>query len=371
VVRILISGAGVAGLACARQLGSRGHDVTIVESAERLRTEGTPIDIRGHAIETAARMGVLGSIRQRRVRMSENAYFIDSRGEPVARVPLADINDTADDVELLRGDLVQILAADLPDTVAVRFGDQIRTLLDHDGGVDANFASGRSGRYDVIVGADGQHSAVRRLCFGPDAECLQHLGVYFAIAALPGDSPSDCANVIFNVPGRMAGCFRYGDRAVAVFQFRSAAIDYDHRDLTAQKRMLIEAFAGHRSWKIPELLDAARADPEFYFTAAGQIRLPTWGRGRVVLVGDAGYCPSFLSGRGTSLALSGAVFLAEELERRGEDHVEAFAHYEDRMRHHVISAQNRVHAGRDRMLPETWDDIAARNHALRARGNAP
>lgn len=370
-MRILISGAGVAGLACARQLGSRGHDVTVVESADQLRTAGTPVDIRGHAIETAARMGVLDSIRQHRVRMSENAHFIDSRGEPVARVPLAEINDTADDIEVLRGDLVQILAGDLPDTVVVRFGDRVRTLLDHESGVDVRFASGRTGRYDVVIGADGQHSAVRRLVFGPDAECLAHLGVYFALAALPGGAQTDCANVIFNVPGRMAGCFRYAEKSVAVFQFRSAVISHDHRDLAAQKRILIEAFDGHRSWRIPELLDAARADPGFYFTAASQVRLPSWHRGRVVLVGDAGYCPSFLSGRGTSLALSGAVFLAEELERCGEDHAEAFAAYQDRLRSQVASAQNRVHAGRRRMLPETWGDIAARNRALRAHESTP
>lgn len=370
-MRILIAGAGVAGLACARQLGSRGHDVTVVERAEQLRTAGTPVDIRGHAIETAAQLGVLDSIRQRRVRMSESAHFIDSRGAPVARIPLAEINDTAEDIELLRGDLVQILAGDLPATVAVRFGDQIQTLLNDEGGVDAQFASGRAGRYDVVVGADGQHSGVRRLSFGPDSGCLRHLGMYFALADLPGDRQSDCANVIFNVPGRMIGRFRYADRSAAVFQFLSAAIDVDHRDLAGQKQLLIEAFAGQRSWRIPELLDAARADPAFYLAAASQIHLPTWHRGRVVLVGDAGYCPSFLSGRGTSLALSGAVFLAEELERCGADHAAAFARYQDRLRPHVIFAQNRVHAGRDRMLPATWDDIATRNRALRARENAP
>lgn len=369
-MRILISGAGVAGLACARQLGCSGHDVTVVENAEQLRTAGTPIDIRGHAIATAAKMGLLDSIRQRRVRMSENTHFIDSRGEPVARVPLAEINDSPDDIELLRGDLVQMIARDLPDTVAVRFGDPIRTLLDHEGGVDARFASGRTARYDVVVGADGQNSAVRRMVFGSDAECLRHLGVYFALADLPGDAHADGANVISNVPGRMVGRFRYAGKAVAVFQFRSAAIDYDHRDLDAQKRILTEAFAGHRAWRIPELLDAARADPALYFTAAGQIQLPGWSRGRVVLVGDAGYCPSFLSGRGTSLALSGAVLLAEELDRCGDDLAAAFAGYESRLRPHVSFAQNRVDNGRDRMLPATWADIAARDEALRARENA-
>ena len=184
----------------------------------------------------------------------------------------------------------------------------------------------------------------------------------------PARRDSEGANWIYNVPRRMAGIFRYKGKAVAVFQFRSEPIDYDHHDLDAQKKILIDAFEGYRTWRIPELLDVARADPGFYFTSASQIHLPSWHRGRLVLVGDAGYSPAFLSGRGTSLALTGARFLAEELERCGNDHAAAFARYEARQRPYVTFAQDRVHSGRDRMLPTTWAAIAARNRALRASG---
>jgi 2-polyprenyl-6-methoxyphenol hydroxylase-like FAD-dependent oxidoreductase len=204
--------------------------------------------------------------------------------------------------------------------------------------------------------------------FGPEDDYLRHLGVYLALADHPGEAQSEGANSIYNVPRRMAGIFRYKGKAVAVFQFRSEPIDYDHHDLDAQKKILIDAFAGYRSWRIPELLDAARADPAFFFTAASQIHLPSWQRGRVVLVGDAGYSPAFLSGRGTSLALTGARFLAEELERCGNDHTAAFARYEARQRPYVTFAQGRVYTGRDRMLPTTWAAIAARNKALQAPG---
>ncbi len=389
-MNILVSGAGIAGLACARELGTRGHDVTVVEHARHLRLAGTPIDIRGDAIGVVERMGLLAEIRKQRIRMSELAEFVDSTGEPVARMPMAEVSDSDDDIELLREDLVRILADALPDAAAIRFGDSIETLTDSDGdsdgdsdshghghghgkggnggGVDVRFASGRTGRYDLVIGADGQHSAVRRLVFGPEKDHLRHLGVYFALADLPGEAQSEGPNPIYNVPRRMAGIFRYKGKAVAVFQFRSEQLDYDHRDLDAQKRILLDAFAGHRSWRIPELLDAARADPGFYFTSASQIHLPSWHRGRVALVGDAGYSPAYLSGRGTSLALTGAGLLAEELERSGNDHAAAFARYEARMRPYVTSAQDRVHRGRDRMLPATWDAIAARNKALRAPG---
>ncbi|ONK15222.1 FAD-dependent monooxygenase [Streptomyces sp. MP131-18] len=369
-MHILVSGAGIAGLACALELGTRGHDVTVVEYARHLRLTGTPIDIRGDAIETADRMGLLTKIQKQRVRMSELTQFVDSGGEPVARIPMAEISDSDDDIELLREDLVRILADALPDSAAIRFGDSIETLTDGggDGRVDVRFTSGRTGRYDLVLGTDGQHSAVRRLVFGPEEDYLRHLGVYFALADHPGEARSEGTNSIYNVPGRMAGIFRYNGKAVAVFQFRSEPIDYDHHDLDAQKKILIDAFEGYRSWRIPELLDAARADPGFFFTSASQIHLPSWHRGRVALVGDAGYCPAFLSGRGTSLALTGARFLAEELERCGNDHTAAFARYEARQRPYVTFAQDRVYSGRDRILPATWAAIAARNKALQAPG---
>ncbi|KAF4410623.1 FAD-dependent monooxygenase [Streptomyces lycii] len=369
-MNILVSGAGVAGLACALELGTRGHDVTVVEYARQLRLTGTPIDIRGDAIEAAEGMGLLPQIQKRRVRMSELTRFVDSAGEPVARIPMAEVSDSEDDIELLREDLVRILADALPDTAAIRFGDSVETLADGGAdGVDVRFASGRTGRYDLVLGADGQHSAVRRLVFGPEQDYLRHLGVYFALADHPGDTQPEGANSIYNVPSRMAGIFRYNGRRVAVFQFRSEQLAYDHRDLESQKRILIDAFSGHRSWRIPELLDAARADPGFFFTSASQIHMPRWHHGRVALVGDAGYSPAFLSGRGTSLALTGARFLAEELERCGNDHTAAFARYEARQRPLVTFAQGRVHSGRDRMLPTSWAAIAARNEALQASGN--
>ncbi|MDA2890463.1 FAD-dependent monooxygenase [Mycolicibacterium sp. BiH015] len=357
---ILVSGAGIAGLACALELGSRGHVVTVVESAAQLRTSGTPIDIRGDAIGIADQMGVLRSIRERRIRMSEQTYFVDGAGRPIAAVPVAEMSDSDDDIELLRADLMNILADAVANSVSFRFGDSIQALS-ADGA--AQLASGHHGRYDIVIGADGQHSTVRRMIFGPDEQYLKHLGVYFALAEHPGEGHAPGPNAIHNTPGRMAGLLRYGGKAVAAFQFLSEPIDYDYRDLDAQKQILVDAFAGHRSWRIPELLDVAVADPSFYLTAAAQIHLPCWHRGRVALVGDAGYCAAYLSGRGTSLALTGAHFLAEELA--GGDFSGAFARYESRQRPYVAFAQHSVDRGRDRMLPATWDAIAERNRALR------
>lgn len=365
-MKILVSGAGVAGLACALDLGARGHDVSVVEYADHLRLKGTPIDIRGDAIEIVEKMGLLPKIREQRIRMSELLQFVDADGESIARIPMAEVSDSDDDIEIVREDLVRILADALPDTATIRFGDSIEALTDVGGHVDVEFRSGRSERFDLVVGADGQHSAVRRLVFGPERDYLRHLGVYIALADLPGQAGADRISSMHNVPGRMAGIARYKDKALATFTFRSEPLDYDHRDVDAQKKLLADAFAGHTSWKIPQLLDAAMADPELFFDSASQIHMPSWHRGRVALVGDAGYCAAFLSGRGTSLALTGAWFLAEEIDGNGTDHAAAFARYEARQRPYVTSAQARVGEGRDRLIPATWEAIDGRNAHLRA-----
>jgi 2-polyprenyl-6-methoxyphenol hydroxylase-like FAD-dependent oxidoreductase len=368
-VKILVSGAGVAGLASALDLGAHGHDVTVVEYARRLRVKGTPIDVRGDAIEIVDRMGLLAKVREQRIRMSEANRFVDADGRPVASIPMAVVSDSDDDIEIARGDLVHILADALPDTATIRFGDSIEALTDDGDGVDVHFRSGRAERYDLVLGADGQHSAVRGLVFGPEQDYLRHLGVYIALANLPGETGPDGVT-LYNVPGRMVGIARFKGMALASFTFRSEWLDFDHGDLDAQKKILVDAFAGHTSWKIPQLLDAARADPELFFDSASQIHMPSWHQGRVALVGDAGHCAAFLSGRGTSLALTGAWFLAEELERCGADHTAAFERYEARQRPYVTAAQERVEQGRERQTPLTWEGIAARNERLRASNAA-
>ncbi|CAA0082594.1 putative protein [Mycolicibacterium vanbaalenii] len=369
-MHILVSGAGIAGLAGALELGSDGHDVTVVERARRIRLDGTPVDIRGEAIEAVTSMGLLEKIRQQRLRMSESSQFVDGAGKPVGRVAMAEMSDSDADIEILREDLVRILADALPQAVTIRFGDSIRTLTDCGPDVHVRFGSGRTGRYDLVLGADGQHSVVRRLMFGPEQDHVRHLGVYFALADLPGQAWSEHVNSVYNVPDRLAGVFRYKTRTVAVFQFRSEPLHYDHQDLDAQKAILLAAFADYRSWKIPQLLDAVRAAPDFFFDAASQIDLPCWHRGRVALVGDAGYCPAFLSGRGTSLALTGAHVLAEELRSRGPDPIAAFERYETRLRPHVTAAQQHVHRGSDHLLPASWAAITARNNRLQSNEHA-
>ncbi|PRY44483.1 FAD-dependent oxidoreductase [Umezawaea tangerina] len=361
---ILISGAGMAGLATALDLSARGHRVTVVERASHFRVNGSPIDVRGDALGILEKMGLLDRVREQRVLTTELVQFVDDDGEPVGRPRSADIGDSPDDLEIAREDLANILVDALPPDVEILFRDSVRSLDDDGTGVDVAFASGHRQRFDIVVGADGQHSRVRGLVFGPEGDFARHLGYYVALADLPDEVRPHRMNPMYNAPGRLAGIARYKDRALAVLMFRSDPIDYDYHDLDEQRRIIVDAFAGTTGWKVPQLIEAVRVDPELYFDSSSQIHMRTWHRGRVVLVGDAAHCATSLSGRGTSLAFTGAYFLAEELDRADGDHVVAFERYETRQRPYAEFAQKSVDAGADLIIPPTWEAIAARNERL-------
>ncbi|GAA5069227.1 FAD-dependent monooxygenase [Nocardia callitridis] len=367
-MKILISGAGAAGLCAGIDLARAGHTVEIVERANHLRVNGSPIDVRGDALEIARGMGILDAVREHRITMTEQTVFVDRSGAAVAPLVGQEINESPEDIELPREDLMTILRQALPEEVDLRFAESIVALVDDGSRVAVTFASGREGGYDLVVGADGVHSAVRRMVFGPEEQFSEHLGVYAAIGEAPGQASSDTTRVteILSLPGCFAGIARYRDKTLGILEFRSGPIDYDYHDLDAQKRILAEAFAGIEDWRVPELVKNAQEDPELYFDATALIHMPTWNRGRVVLIGDAAHCATPMAGRGTSLALLGAWTLTEELGRHGDDLAAAFTAYEQRQRPHAAAAQEFARGGADLVVPATWEAIEARNSRLRA-----
>jgi 2-polyprenyl-6-methoxyphenol hydroxylase-like FAD-dependent oxidoreductase len=256
------------------------------------------------------------------------------------------------DVEILKDDLTAILLR-ATDGVEYVYGDSIASLTQRPDGVDVTFERGEPRTFDLVIGADGLHSAVRRLAFGPEADYLRHLNAYLAVFSAPNFLDLDHWQVFHQTPGKMAGLYsaRQNSEARVNIGFESPPIDYDYRDVEQQKKLIADAFDGD-GWEIPRILDEMWRSTDFYFDAMAQVHMDGWSKGRVALVGDAGYCASPLSGQGTSLAMVGAYVLAGELKAAGDDHAAAFAAYRGEMLEFVEANQHLalVNAERTREL---------------------
>ncbi|WP_375482113.1 FAD-dependent monooxygenase [uncultured Mycobacterium sp.] len=332
-MRVLISGASIAGPVLAFWLDRYGFDVTVVERAPTLRkTGGHAVDLFRPAMEISAKMGVLPRIEDRATGTERLRIYRDGARRPIL-VDLTKIYRAASDrhVEIMRDDLGEIYydAAD----VEYLFGDSI-TAISPDG--EVTFERARARRFDVVVGADGLHSNVRRLVFGDDAGLTRYLGGYLAVASVPKSLAPDGEMIGHVEVGRMAGIYsaHHLDDARAVFLFHSPELQYHHRDALRQKDLLRNAFAGMHP-RVDGWLAHLDTTPAFYFDSITQLQLDSWSRGRVTLVGDAGYCPGPAVGGSTSLAVVGAYVLAGELARVRGDYQAAFAAYEQQMREPV------------------------------------
>jgi 2-polyprenyl-6-methoxyphenol hydroxylase-like FAD-dependent oxidoreductase len=321
--RILISGASIAGLTLAHWLARYGFRPTVVERSPGPRAGGNGVDVRGLAVDVVERMGILPAVRAVAADV-HGMKFVDARDRTTARVDIR----IPGAMEIMRGDLVALLRAETE--ADFLFGDSIRSLEPDDRGVTVGFDEAAEARFDLVVGADGLHSHVRRLAFGPEERFLRFKDHYFAFADSDASLGEDRWVTMYNTPGRMTGLYRSGNhaRAKAFFMFRSTPLSYDHRDTDEHKRLVRDVFGGETAWRTPELLDMALADPDFYFDALSQVRMDAWSSGRVALVGDAAWCASPASGAGAELALVGAYRLAGELSAARDDHRTAFRRYQ-------------------------------------------
>ncbi|HEV7653023.1 MAG TPA: FAD-dependent monooxygenase [Actinophytocola sp.] len=354
-MRVLISGASIAGPVAAHRLARDGHEVTVVEQAPGLRPGGAPIDVRGPAIEVAERMGVLAELRSGRTD-TQGVEYVDRAGKRVAAMRPRDFAEDPDDIEVERGDLLSVLYEASRNDAEYVFGDSIDTLSQDAGGVDVTFVSGAPRRFDLVVGADGLHSVVRRLAFGPGG--VRHLGLYVALVPVDPRLGRPDWGVMHNSPGRVAGVYSFHGQATGFFMFRSPELSYDRHDLDQQRKLLTDEFADE-GWQVPELLDAVRTAEDLYFDSVSQVHLPSWVRGRVALVGDAGYCPALLSGMGTTLAMVGASELADAVAQ-GAPH-----RYDETHRPLVRHAQAGVGQSAAVQVPATRWGLWTRNRLTR------
>jgi len=362
---VVISGAGIAGPALAFWLTRNGYRVVVVEIAAGIRPGGQTVDLRGAGGDVVDRMGLIDEMRDRALEQ-RGAAWVRSDGSRRAEMPVTafDGNGLVSKLEILRGDLVDVLYQATKGSVEYRFRSSISDVKQAEDVVEVTFVDGTVLRADLVVGADGPHSAVRRLVFGPEEQFVKPIGGYNAWFSAPDSVGLDGWYLLYQAPGGLNASMRPSrDPAIAKvgLAFQSEPITYDRRDVDEQRQILVERFAG-AGWECDALLSAAQEADDFYFDSFAQIHMPSWSSGRVALVGDAGYCASPLSGMGTSLALVGAYVLAGELGPAdsfdAEQLPDKLSHYETVMRPYVEKCQDLPNTI-DRYAPKSSSDIAA------------
>lgn len=369
---VLISGAGIAGPTLAFWLTRQGYRVTVVELAPQIRSGGQTVDLRGAGRTVVERMGLMDQMAERCLSQRGIAW-VRADGRRRAEMPVEAFhgNGIVSKHEILRGDMAEVLyQATVADT-DYRFGTRIAELSQSSDVVTATLSDGSTVRADLIVGADGPHSAVRRLVFGPEEQFVQPLGGYHAWFTAPDSVGLGDWYLMYQAPGGLNASMRPShDPAIAKagLAFRSDPLEYDRGDLDAQRELLASRFAG-AGWHSDALVAAARQADDFYFDAFTQVHMDTWSSGRVTLVGDAGYCASPLSGMGTSLALVGAYVLAGELGSAdvGLDEprlANALDRYHAVMRPYVDRCQD-LPKGIDGYAPKSTFDIAITTVAMK------
>ncbi|WP_306360846.1 FAD-dependent monooxygenase [Nocardia sp. CC227C] len=362
---VLISGASIAGPALAYWLHRYGVDVTVVERAPAVRPGGQAVDFKGETqLTVLARMGVLDDLRARRTGTTDTR-FVDADGVELA---FMSGDFTGGDLEIRRGDLARVLYDHSAANCEYIFGDRITALREDSDGVHVEFENAPGRDFDLVFGADGIHSGVRRLAFGPERDHVRYRGWYYCIA---GDAPTDPGAprvretaYAYNTPGRLV--IAGGPKSPQLYMFASRELDYPRDDIAAQKRIVIDKFTG-MGWRVPELLGELQATETCYLDSISRVRMKKFTTGRVALVGDAAH-GNTLAGFGTGHAVVGAYVLAGELAAAGGDHTVGFARYDEIMKRYLRTVDG-ANPG-PFLAPKTALGIRFRNWFLGSRAFA-
>jgi 2-polyprenyl-6-methoxyphenol hydroxylase-like FAD-dependent oxidoreductase len=369
-VKVLISGAGIAGPTLAWWLARSGHAVTIVEQAPALRTGGYVIDFWGAGYDVAERMGLIPRIRALGYQVRE-VRFVNRSGRKVGGF-MVDVFQRVTGgrfTSVRRSDLAATIMGALGDRVETLFGDSIAAIDDAGERVRVRLERGGEREADLVVGADGLHSRVRALVFGDEPSFEVPLGFHVAAFEIAGYRPrDDLVYVNFGVAGRQISRLAMrDDRTMFLCVFRDEYLRGGRPTTDAERRAALHGIFGGLGWESDRIMAALDDAPDLYFDRVSQIRMPRWTRGRVALVGDAGACVSLLAGEGTGLAMTEAYVLAAVLATT-HDHDAAFAEYERRLRPFLAGKQRSAARFASSFSPRTAFGIHVRNLVTRLFG---
>jgi 2-polyprenyl-6-methoxyphenol hydroxylase-like FAD-dependent oxidoreductase len=327
---VLISGAGIAGLTLAYWLKKFGYNPVIVETASKLREGGYAIDFWGAGFTVAEKMNIVADLNEADLNISE-VKFIDKNGKRKGGLNYPKIKKLMKNraLTLLRSNLSKVIYQHLDKDIEIIFGDSVAKMEENEDGIKVTFDGGGVRSFNLVVGADGLHSNIRKQVFGDETQFEKYFGYYTSSFTIEDSIFKDSSFLTYNVPDKQAAIYSLNqNKAATFFIFASPQkLSYNHHDIERQKDILKSEFKG-AGWKCVELLSKADAAPDFYFDVVSQIRMHHWSKGRVALVGDAGYCPSLLSGQGSTLAMVGAYVLAGELKEANGNYTAAFEQYE-------------------------------------------
>jgi len=360
---VLISGASFAGLSTAYWMNKLGYNVTVVEVAGSLKKGGTPVNIMENTIDIVKRMGLFEQIEANKITMEtmefKNSDDVTERIDFVKK----DREQRGDvEYEIERDVLLHIMFDAVKDDVEFIFGDSIVSLTEDADGMNVAFKSGQQRSFHLVFGCDGIHSAVKKYWFGKESEFSHFLKTYFSITIVNKLLIRENTIQMYNEPGRMIMLNAYNNKTDIVLCFSSEKeIPYDYRNESEQRNIILEQFSG-TGWRAPELLDEVQKSKTFYFDKLCQMKMPSWTKRRVALVGDAGYCASPAAGRGGSLAIDGAAALANAFKKYPGDFELAFREYNESFRPFIEEVQaDVVNFGLEALMPATEETIRKRN----------
>jgi 2-polyprenyl-6-methoxyphenol hydroxylase-like FAD-dependent oxidoreductase len=370
VLRVLISGAGIAGPTLAYWLAHYGMEPTLVEKSPQLRTGGYVIDFWGAGFEIAERMGLLPEINRTGYRVRE-LRVVNRAGRTVSGFPVDAFARVTGGryTTVPRGDLSAAIFGLIENKMETIFGDSVARIEQADNAVSVTFQSGMKRKFDLVVGADGLHSRVREIAFGPQDRFEKYLGIKVAAFEVAGYRPRDeLVYFLYTEVGQQVGRFTMrGDRTLFLFTFA----DRDPGsagDISSQKALLRKRF-GKSGWECPQILDALDAATDLYFDRVSQIRMNEdeglWTRGRITLIGDAASCVSLLAGQGTALAMVAAYILAGELHRANGNYAKAFSRYQELFGPFVQAKQKAALRFADFFAPPSQSSLFIRNQGMK------
>jgi 2-polyprenyl-6-methoxyphenol hydroxylase-like FAD-dependent oxidoreductase len=360
---VLVSGASFAGLTTAFWMNKLGYTVTVVEVARGLKTGGTPVDIRESTVDIMRRIGLLERIQSNSLK-ARPVEFLDIDGVRIASMPAQTdhVPGVNPEYEIERDTLLHMLFAEVEPDVEFLFDDSIARLDESAGEVAVTFKSGKRRSFSLLFGCDGNHSSVRRMSFGEESAYSHFLQNYFSITIVDKLLIEENTSQMYNVPGKVVMLNAYNNKTDIIFCFYSEKeLSYSYRDQEEQRNIILQQFSTE-GWRTRELLEELGRCRDFYFDKLCQIRMPSWTKGRVALVGDAAYCASPAAGMGGSLAIVGATALADAFLKYPGDFEAAFQEYNDRLRPFIEDVQAQaVEFGLETFVPRSEEALRRRN----------